>query len=297
MISRERIGEFVHVAADGENRGRVVLRVRSGRPHPLAVDIAIRIAQAYQARLESLFVEEPQLVDCACHAFVNEISVSGRSIRSLEVRDVEAILGHEARLARQYIEGRARAASVPFVLRVMRDESLRALSVACAESGPWNIIVLADPFSPSEPQSLVQMLAEIADATAIVAVGPRASRRSGPILVVVESADRLESMLRLADRLAGEEADRVRIRVLPVAETAEASHELEAQLRLALGDDDRVTVSVALTTLGASEVASEAVRRVAPGLVIAQASGSLVGAKSDMRALAQSLECPIILVR
>lgn len=297
MISRERIGEFVHVAAIGENRGRVVLRVRSGRPHPVAVDIALRIAHAYQARLESVFVEEPQLVDSAGHAFVNEISISGRSVRSLEVRDVEAILGYEARRARQFIEERAQAASVPFELRVMRDESLRALSVACAESGPWNIIVLADPFSAGERHTLLQMLGEIADATAIVAVGPRASRGTGPVLVVVESVERLDAMLRLADRLAGEGDDRLPVEVLPVAETAAASHDLEAQLRLALAGDGRVSIAVSLTTLAASDVAIEAVRRAAPGLVITQAGGVLVGGNADMRALSQSLECPIVLVR
>lgn len=297
MINRERIGEFVHVAAEGENRGRVVLRVRSGRPHPIAVDLAIRIAQAYQARLDSLFVEEPQLVDGARHAFVNEVSISGRTIRSLETRDVEAILGYEARSARQFIEARAAAASVPFMLRVTRDESLRALSVACAECGPWNIIVLGDPFSAHEPQTLVQMLGEIADATAIVAVGPKTVRGTGPILVAVESADRLDAMLRLAERLAGHDDDRAAIHVLPIGETADASHEIEAQLRLALGDVRDVAITMPLATLGAADVAIEAVRRAAPGLVIAQAGGALINADSSMSALARALECPIILVR
>lgn len=297
MTSRERISEFVHVAAAGENRGRVVLRVRSGRPHPIAVDIALRIAHAYQARLESLFVEEPQLVDSAGHTFVNEISISGKNVRSLEVCDVEAILDYEARQARQFIEARAAAASVPFQLRVIRDEALRALSVACAESGPWNIIVLADPLSASDQQVLAHMLGEIADATAVVAVGPRASRSNGPVLVVVESADRLEAMLRLADRLAGEGDERVEIKVLPVAEASDVGHEIEGQVRLALGDDHGVAIAMALSTLGAPEVAIEAVRRATPGLVVAQVGGSIVGADSDMRMLAQALECPIILVR
>lgn len=297
MIDRNRTGEVVHVAADGENRGRVVLRVHSGRPHPLAVDVAIRIAQAYHARLESLFVEEPQLVDGAAHPFVREVLLSGRATQSFDVRDVEAILGYEARRARRYIEARAQAASVPFALRVTRDESVRALSVACTEDGPWNVIVLADAFSPMGHQALAQMLDLISGATAVVAVGPRATRTVGPIVVAVENADRLESMLRLAERLAGEEPDRSPIRILLVTETVAACGELEAHVRLALaGHSDTLQMS-SVPTLGAPDVAIEAVRRSGAGLVIAQAGGLLIGADDHVRMLAQCLECPIVLVR
>lgn len=297
MIDQNRTGEVVHVAADGENRGRVVLRVHSGRPHPLAVDVAIRIAQAYHARLESLFVEEPQLVDGASHPFVREVLLSGRTTQSFDVRNVEAILGYEARRARKFIEARAQAASVPFALRVTRDESLRALSVACAEDGPWNVIVLADAFSPMGQQALAQMLDLISGATAVVAVGPRAARAVGPIVVVVETADRLESMLRLAERLAGEEPHRSPVRILLVTETVAMCGELEAHVRLALAGHGETLQMLSVPTLGAPDVAIEAVRRSGAGLVIAQAGGLLVGADDRMRTLAQCLECPIVLVR
>lgn len=297
MIERNRIGEVVHVAADGENRGRVLLRVHSGRPHPLAVDVAIRIAQSYHARLESLFVEEPQLVDSAGHAFVREVLISGCAIQSFDVRDVEAILGYEARRARKFIEARAQAASVPFAVRVARDESLRALSVACAEDGPWNVIVLADPFSALGEQSLAQLLNMISGATAVVAVGPRAARVDGPIVIVVETAERLESMLRLADRLAGEKPHHSPVRILLVTETVAACGDLEAQVRLALAGHEGAPQLASVPTLGAHDVAIEAVRRSGAGLVIAQAGGALVAADGNMRMLAQCLECPIVLIR
>ena len=43
----------------------------------------------------------------------------------------------------------ARRGEVPLRSRVMRDEPLRALSIACAESGPWNVVALAEPFDGS----------------------------------------------------------------------------------------------------------------------------------------------------
>ena len=49
--------------------------------------------------------------------------------------------------ARRQIEALARRAEVPLRSRVVRDEPLRALSIACAETGPWNVVALAEPFS------------------------------------------------------------------------------------------------------------------------------------------------------
>lgn len=299
MTVHRDIGPMVHVAAESENRGRVVLHVRSGRPNLLAIDTAIRIARAYHARLESLFVEEPQLLDGAAHAFINEISLTGHTIRSLEVAAIEDSFVFNARCAHGMISERAKAATVPLQMRIVRDETLRALSLACTESGPWNMIVLAEPFSLSDRNLLAHLLSEIAGATALVAVGPRATRANGPILLAIESADRLDGMLRLAERLTADEdaAHRTRVILLPVAETIDASHELDAQLRLALAGDDRIAMLDCLATHGAPEVVAEVLRRSAPGLIVAQVGGAVLAEGGELRDLAHCLECPIILIR
>lgn len=299
MIGRPAMAQMVHVAAESENRGRVVLQVRSGRPHPLAIDLAVRIAHAYQARLEGLFVEEPQLVDGAAHAFVNEVSLSGRAIHMLEVQSIETMFGFDARSARRLIVERAETANVPVDVRITRDETLRALAVACAENGPWNMIVLGDAFGPYDQHMLAQTLGEIAGTTALVAVGPRASRSTGPIVLLVESADRLDGMLRLAERLSSdmEDADKPDLRLIPVADTAQDCEDLDTQLRLVLEGNRRVGAGACLVTFGAPEVAAEAIRRSNAGLVVAQFGGTIVSDSHDLRDLAQCLECPIVLVR
>jgi len=66
---------IAHVAESGEDRGRVVLHLRSGNPHVIAVEAALRVARAFGSDLESLFVEDEQLFDCAAYGFAREVSL------------------------------------------------------------------------------------------------------------------------------------------------------------------------------------------------------------------------------
>ena len=56
---------IAHVAQTGEDRGRVVLQLRSGRPSAIALQAAVRVAQAFNSEIESLFVQDQQLLDLA----------------------------------------------------------------------------------------------------------------------------------------------------------------------------------------------------------------------------------------
>ena len=69
---------IAHVAETGEDRGRVVLQLGSGHPSAIALEAAVRIARAFQSEIESLFVEDEQLFDCAAYGFVREVSLTGR---------------------------------------------------------------------------------------------------------------------------------------------------------------------------------------------------------------------------
>ena len=53
---------IAHVAQAGEDRGRVVLHLQSGHPSAIALEAAVRIARAFQSEIESLFVEDEQLL-------------------------------------------------------------------------------------------------------------------------------------------------------------------------------------------------------------------------------------------
>src|SRR5690349_23094669 len=78
---------IAHVAETGENQGRVVLQLGSVHPSAIALEAAVRIAQAFQSEIESVFVEDEQLFDCAAYNFVREVSLSGRHSRAVSAAD------------------------------------------------------------------------------------------------------------------------------------------------------------------------------------------------------------------
>lgn len=287
---------IAHVAEAGEQRGRVVLRLTSScRASPLAFEAAIRIAQAFQSEVESLFIEDSQLFELASFPFAREISFSGRQTRALSAETIARDIAHASQDLQRRIADIARAADVPLRAKIVRDEPLHAVAVACAEMGPWNVIALAETFGPSQCAEVREIFETIADTTGLVLVGPNARRTRGPVVTAIEDADHLQSMLRAAERLVA--AGSSGIAVLVVGGNAERRHWLDQQARLALGATPGVTIHEAATAEGATEALAEVLRRLDGGFVIGQWGGHLVTDESDLRRLVTSLECPLFLVR
>ncbi len=286
---------IAHVAEANEARGRVVLQFRSGHPSPVALEAAIRIAQAFQSGIESLFIEDSQLIDLAGFSFAREISLSGRKSRTICSADME----RELRLAfapiRRRIAALARAAEVPVRQRVVRDEPVSALAATCSECGPWNVVAIADPFGTLGSSPLRHLLTSVVDATGLVIVGPKAKRTSGPVVVAVEELDRLPSMLRAAERLSAVTGGEVI--VLLIADSQERLHLMEGQARLVLGERPDLRFALVELQPGASAAAAEALRRMRAGFVISQYGGLVIPEDEDLRPLAAALECPLFLVR
>ena len=284
-----------HVAEAAEARGRVVLQLRTACPNEVAIEAALRVAQAFQSGIETLFVEDLQIFDLASFPFAREISLTGRRTRALSSRQIE----EEFRLAfaslQRRIEALARAAEVPIRQRVVRDDPVAALAATCAECGPWNVIALAEPFSAMSGESLRRLFESVTDSTGLVVVGPKARRTTGPVIVAVEEIERLPSMLRAGDRLAAVTGGT--IVVLPIADDDERVRWMEAQARLLLKDRIDVQVITAGSARGAAEVVAETLRRLQGGFVISEFGGLVVPADRDLKALAAALECPILLVR
>src|SRR5690606_24872407 len=104
---------IAHVADAAEARGRVVLQLRTANPNAVAIEAALRVAQAFQSGIETLFVEDLQVFDLASFPFAREISLTGRRSRAISSREIE----QEFRLAfaslQRRIEALAKAAGVP----------------------------------------------------------------------------------------------------------------------------------------------------------------------------------------
>jgi hypothetical protein len=286
---------IAHVAQSGEDRGRVVIQIRSGHPSAIAMRAAVQIARAFGSDLESLFIEDKQLFDCAAYGFVREVSLTGRESRPLSLDSMMRDLHLAAQGTRRQLEALARAAQVPLRCRVVRDEPLRALTMACAEVGPWNVVALAEPFGAGHSATLKQMLAEVSGTTGIVAVGPRAQRLVGPVIAAVEEIAELPDMLRLAERLAA--VDGADVVLLLVAASEADLARMEGEARLVVEDREGVRIEPVAVTAGAAASMAETLRRLRGGMVICEFGGLVVPDEDDLSPLAAALECPLFLVR
>ena len=285
---------IAHVAQSGEDRGRVVLHLTSSSPSPVAVEAALRVARAYGSDLESLFVEDEQLFDCAAYGFAREVSLSGQQSRAISPEVMMRDLHLAAQGARRQVEALARKAEVPLRCRVVRDEPVRALSIACAETGPWNVVALGEPFTGNGAM-LKQLIADVSGSTGLITVGPKAQRVTGPVVVAVENTAQLPDLLRTAERLAA--LDGAEIVLLLVAPDEDALYQMDGEARLVVEAREGVRIQSAAIARGATAVIAETLRQLRGGIVICEFGGLVVPDGGDLRPLASVLECPLFVVR
>lgn len=285
---------IAHVAEAGEDRGRVVLRLGpTARHSPSAVAAAMRVAAAYGSELESLFVEDEQLFELARFPFVREIAAMDGTRRELSLADLDRGLRANASLVQRRVAAVAKSAGIRVKASVVRDEPVRALSAACAASGPWNVIVLGEPMGREEMNRVRELFAAIADTTGIVVVGDRAGEPHGPVVAVVEELGRLPPMLRAAQKLAA--ATGAPINLVFLGHDADYVAWMEAQARLAIGETLHVSIVAAAAVDGAA-AGIERLARLGAGFIIAQFGGIVVPADTDAAPLS-ILRCPLFLVR
>jgi hypothetical protein len=285
----------VHVAAADENRGRVLLRLGSAAPNRIAVEAALRVARAYQASLESLYIEDQHLLDIAAHEGACEVSLDGRERRPLSAASFMRQFAYAAREAERRIASMARLADIPYHARTLRDTPLHALNRACAESGPWNVITFAEPIQPRDRETLFDLMQDISGVTGFVLVAPSARRAHGPIVMVLEDADRLQQLLRIGERLRAETGEPL---LLLLASTSDAATvAMEHDVRLALADRADVSVRSAARAHGDAGALADILARIEAGFVIGQAGRGLLPRDVPWFALAQTLECPLFIAR
>lgn len=290
---------IAHVAEAGENRGRVVLQLSPGRSSPIAVAAAIRIAQAFQSEIESLFVEDQNVIDAASFPFSREISLTGRTSHALSANSIVREMEHVASAIGRQIETLARAAEVPHRRTVVRDDPMHALCQACTDCGPWNVVALAEPLTARSADT-IRALFDAVPATGIVVVGPAAKRVEGPFFLVVEDIAHLEPMVRTARRLVGEtgpEDDKLPITALLVADTDDKLVWLEGQARLALEGEPSIRIVSAPSASAYPGGLADLLRRTNAGFLIGAFGGLLMPREGDLGPLAMTLECPLLLVR
>jgi hypothetical protein len=290
---------IAHVAAAGERSGRVVLWLGgSAGASRFAIEAAMSIAQSFQAAVESLYVEDKQLFDLAEFPFARAIGSSGGSWRPLPQATLEREMRFAAAALHRQVSEAGAAVSVPCHARVVRDEPLRGLARACAENGPWNVVVVGEPLAPSDEARLAELFERVRDTTGAVIVGPLARRTQGPVVAVVEEFERLGPMLKAAQRLATVTGGDVKLTLVGDRRDELAWMEGEARLLCANGDDGEIAEFETVLAANDDPAPLAAVlQRHKPGFALAQYGGRLIAPGASLRPLTQALECPLFLVR
>ena len=286
---------IAHVAEAGEARGRVVLRFCSGAPNEAAIRAAFRLAAAFRSEIESLYVEDKQLLDLANYAFATEISYAGGRRQKMSPRTVHESFMAVFAQARRRVEAAAREADVPLMQSFVRDEPMHALAAACAQRGPWNVIALAEAFGTGSCASLEHLFRTVPDTTGVILAGPKCHRTSGPVVVAVEDLDRFPAMLRAAERLAA--LMETNIVLLLIGEDAENLYRMDGEIRLILADRADVALIHAAFPHGEPAAVAEAIRRLKGSFLIAHFGSLTVPSSGGLRPLASALESPLFLVR
>lgn len=287
---------IAHVAEAGEQRGRVVLRLGCVEPSRVALEAAIRIAQAFKSEIESLFIEEQAVYDAAQLPFTREVSLSGRRSREVSAESMAREMRHIAEQWTRKVEMLARRAEVPARSSIVRDDPLKAMADACRACGPWNVIALADCSLPRSGADIRRIFEQVNDTTGLVFVGPKARTAHGPVIVVVEDAENLEHLVKAGARLIPPESGDV-VQVLLVANDEARLSELDGQVRLVLGERADLKILRAGAAHGSPLGPAEALRRLKGGFVIAELGGLLVPIAGDLAHLTAALECPLLVVR
>ncbi len=287
---------IAHIAHAEEQRGRVVLWLGGeGEPRETAIDAALRLAQAFESEIESLFIEDSQLYDLADMPFAREISLSGRRTRAFSAASLAKDMQAHAAALQRGVVTRARARDVKVQTRVLRAEPIEALARACAENGPWNVVTVGSPLPRGSGRGVAELFDAIHATTGIVVAGCNARRTSGPVIAVVEELERLVPMMRAAERIASATGGDARLWLLEHDQGRQDW--IEGQMRLALGAYPNARFDVIDITRHSRLSVAELIRREGAGFVIARFGGQLTPDEESVAPFADALDGPLFLVR
>jgi hypothetical protein len=286
---------IAHVAAAGEERGRVVVWLpAAGRASAPAIEAAMLLARAFGSEVESLFVEDKQLFDLAQFPFARQLA-SGEGWRGIAAPDLERELRFVGAALQRQVADAAKRAAIPCRARTMRDDPLGAVAKACAENGPWNVVAIAEPFAATDDKRLREVFANVSDTTGVVVAGTAARTFEGPVVAAVEHFERLNPMLKAAERLARAAGGEVKLML--VGNRPSDLSELEGKARLLFGASGGPDMETVLAARGDVNAVAGAVRRHKASLVLAQYGGLVISGEDTPRSLAAALDCPLLVVR
>lgn len=271
-----------HVAEASEGSGRVLLWLDPNiLTAPQAIEASIRLAAAYRSELET--------VDVAPQEFAIGDGVPIRRVASRTAPAIAVALDDAAarrRLAirqRREVDELAASYDVPVAHTEVIGDAMDHLAEMCTARGPWNVVALSRTPSADVAAIISDIFANVSGATGVLVGSRRNGPWSGQVAVVAEDGERLPSMLRAAERIAGPLGTTYLIVAAPTQQTVD---ELETQARLMPEGGGRLRYTQSRPTFGIDGALDEALIAAAPNLVIARFGGTLL---SDGAALSRAL--------
>ncbi len=276
---------------------KIVLRLRSAAPSRLALEAAVNAARALDKRLSGVFLESSELMSVAALSCVREVTLTGRPGGELTRERLE----HDLRLATASVHRElrelARQAGIELDFAIVAGDADEAIS------GPFEagtLIASGEPLSATEAARLSHILNEVDEVAGVLITGPRAQRSRGPIVVAVEEAARILPLLGYAERLRLDHHPGIVL--LLVADTREHIEALHSGAERLLHPALPVTFAHALISRatagrGSAGILAEAVIRFGSGFAIAHLGRLIRAREQELKTLARTLECPLLLLK
>jgi hypothetical protein len=286
---------IAHVAEASEASGRVLMWLDPDAiAMPQTLKAAVAIASAYAADIETLVLDAPSACDVvdvpAAH-----VSLLGKliplSTSALQSRDRREVL--RLRQTRDAVEAADRA-HVRITHTLARGDAIDRLADMCLARGPWNIVAVSRPPGQELPGLIAAILANVSGATGVVVAGRNNHALAADIVVILEDAERMPSMLRAAERLLGPKG---RIHVMVAAETPATYEDVDSQARLLTADDGRYLHRHCAPSYGVPGAFDGELFRIRPSFVIARFGGTLLGQPRALTRLLALASGPMLLVR
>jgi hypothetical protein len=266
-------------------------------PSRLALEAAVNAARALGRRLSGVYIEDSELMQLAALSCAREVSLTGRHADRLTPERLAEEMRLVAASAHRELKELAQLAGIDLEFEIVRDNPVMALE---GPVEPGALLALGEAFTATEAARLSHLLNEADAISGALITGPRAHRVRGPIVVAVEEAARMPILITYAERLQSE--GRMGIVLLLVADTPQRIAELKAAAgRLPRPDAvlslAQALISRAVAGRGAAGILAEAVIRYQGGFAIAHLGRLIRAREREVQMLAQTLECPLLLLK
>jgi len=284
---------IAHVAEASELSGRVVLWLDPEANYPPSrLEAPVRLAAAYGAEIETVVVSDGSTREA--------VGIPVRMIGQAVAPERNGFAEHERRFellmtrCRRAVDTVSAAHGVKVRHTLASGDAVDRISEMCDERGPWNIVALARMPAARSDTVIGTLLANVGGATGFLLCGEQRSKQSR-VVVIVEDAERLQSMLRAAERLSAPQAP---VHILIAADTAEDYAEIEGHSRLLAAETNLpIIFEEAAPTFGVPGALTEFIARLRPSLVIGVFGGAALADGRELARASVVARTPILLVR